>query len=174
MGYNFSSLRPRSSPTAAELALKAQEQRIYVRQFWIFLASVIAILALFHWTSVALCALRRPHVARRPTSEKEKYEPEVEKRPRMERRSWRNVPAAVSSAFRIVAFRWTVPIGFRAVSSVSELTFIIVYIVSLLLWLLLNSEYIQISEVASPDVIIFSTRSYHPLLGRPLCSLGLQ
>lgn len=147
MGYNHSFIRPRrASPSAADLLLKAQEQRIYVRQFWIFLASVIAVLAFCHWTSVAWSLIRRPSTTTRHTPEKEKYEPE--KQTRMGRRSWRHLPAAAASAFRIVAFRWTIPIGFRAVSSVSELVFIISYIVALLVWLLVNSKLLRLSTLA--------------------------
>lgn len=142
MGYHHSFIRPRdTSPSAADLLLKAQEQRVYVRQFWIFLASVIAVLAFFHWTSVAWSLLlRTSNYAHHCTSEKEKHGLEVEKQTRVGRRSWRNLPGAAASAFRIVAFRWTVPIGFKAVVSVSELVFISSYIVALLVWLLVNSK----------------------------------
>lgn len=175
MGYNHSFIRPRhTSPSAADLLLKAQEQRIYVRQFWIFLASVIAVLALFHWTSVLWSLVCRPTTTAHHTSEKEKYEPEVEKQNRVGRRSWRHLPAAIASAFRIIAFRWTIPLGFKAVSSVSELVFIISYIVALLVWLLVNSELLFSIYVGRLLTDFLSARSYDYVLGGSRSSSRLK
>lgn len=175
MGYNHSFIRPRhTSPSPADLLLKAQEQRIYVRQFWIFLASVIAVLAFFHWTSVLWSLICRPTTTAHHTSEKEKYEPEVEKQNRVGRRSWRHLPAATASAFRIIAFRWTIPIGFKAVSSVSELVFIISYIVALLIWLLVNSELLFSIYVGRLLINVLSARSYDYVLGGSRSSSRLQ
>ncbi|KII94680.1 hypothetical protein PLICRDRAFT_169410 [Plicaturopsis crispa FD-325 SS-3] len=133
--------RSGSPPTAAQRLEKADQQRKYVRELWLFLTAVIALLACVRFARLLLSRWVKP-TAHRQTSTTEKGGADVEsgQARRDGRVSLRRLPAATASAFRIVAFRWTVPIGLSSVASVSELTFIIGYIVAIFVWLFVDTE----------------------------------
>lgn len=130
--------------TAAQRTLKAEQQKLYVMQFWIFLASVIALVALVRAVTYALSRLFR--VDRRIleatlTHDTEKGDRNVASRQQLEPVALRRIPIALVQFFRIIAFRTTIPIGFSAVASISELTFICGYITAMFVWLLINSKW---------------------------------
>jgi len=56
------------------------------------------------------------------------------------RASWRRLPDAIASAFRILAFRIHIPIGPGSVATVSELTFIFGYITVIFVLLLIKTH----------------------------------
>ncbi|KIM25520.1 hypothetical protein M408DRAFT_315075 [Serendipita vermifera MAFF 305830] len=53
--------------------------------------------------------------------------------------SWRRLPLAIDSAFKIVAFRWTVPYGLNYVLSLSEVFFTVGYLTALMIWTFIYS-----------------------------------
>lgn len=132
---------PRSfKPTAADRALKAQQQAKYVKQLWIFMASVLALLTLIRFIRLGLSLLFKPKPSNQSSStpiEKLVEEPTVPGQ--TGKASWRKIPSATAAAFRIVAFRLNIPIGPRAYATVSELTFIFGYIIANFVWLFVDS-----------------------------------
>ncbi|EKM59392.1 uncharacterized protein PHACADRAFT_169942 [Phanerochaete carnosa HHB-10118-sp] len=132
-----SALAPRFTPTEADLALKAEEQREYVKDLWIFLASVVAFLTIVRALRLVLSLVIRPRSVASLLSEKSGAE--VIQAGRNGKVSLRRLPAAFASAFRIVAFRLSLPIGPGSVASVAELTFIFGYIAVMLVILLINT-----------------------------------
>ncbi|TFY82597.1 hypothetical protein EWM64_g1407 [Hericium alpestre] len=128
----------------ADRLLKAQQQRKYVKEFWLFLTAVIGILAFFRLIFFLSSFIFRPQPATPGDSAsatgKEKTTSETVEPGCSRRASWRRLPSAAASVFRIVAFRWTIPIGLKAVASVSELTFIIGYVVAIFIWLLIDTR----------------------------------
>ncbi|KAI0321845.1 FAD-binding domain-containing protein [Amylostereum chailletii] len=136
----------RRATSAADRALKAQQQRKYVRQLWLFLAAVVGFLAAIRLVT-ALSSARRPRSLppspsspSAPQDDKEKSSSHSLRPPLNRGVSWRHLPRASLTAFRIVAFRLTVSIGFGPIGSVSELTFIIGYIVAIFIWLLVDTR----------------------------------
>ncbi|KAI0068942.1 hypothetical protein BV25DRAFT_1817865 [Artomyces pyxidatus] len=132
----------RRTSSAADRLLKAEEQRKYVRELWIFLGSVIAALAFVRLCNIILSLTRthKPSPSSPKPMEVEKGSFEPTENGAQRRISWRRLPIALATAFRTVAFRWTIPIGPRSVMSISELTFIIGYIVATFLWLLADTR----------------------------------
>ncbi|GJE84448.1 ferric reductase family protein [Phanerochaete sordida] len=131
-------LAPRFSPTAADLALKAEEQRKYVKDLWIFLASVVAFLTAVRAVRLALSLAIRPRSTTPQPSEK--HDPEAAHARHNGRVSLRRLPMALASVFRVVAFRLNIPIGPGSVASVTELTFVLGYIATMLIILLINTN----------------------------------
>ncbi|KAI0082566.1 hypothetical protein K474DRAFT_1585791 [Panus rudis PR-1116 ss-1] len=125
-------------PSAADKALKARQQAEYVKELWIFIASVIALLALIRYSRLGLSLLLRRLGARDEPIISEK--PTAVQPGKNGRISWRRIPSAFSSAFRIVAFRLHVPVAPRATFTISELTFIYGYIIAIFVWLLINTQ----------------------------------
>lgn len=137
--FGFTALRPRFSPTKADLALKAEAQRKYVKDLWIFLACVVAFLTVIRVLRLVLSLVIHPRPAKSQPSEKDSFE--TVQAGRNGRLSLRKLPAAFASAFRVVAFRLSIPVGPGSVASVAELLFIFGYIAVMLIMLLINSEY---------------------------------
>lgn len=54
--------------------------------------------------------------------------------------SWRRLPLAIDTAFKVVAFRWTVPYGLNYVLSLSEVFFTVGYLAALMIWTFIYSE----------------------------------
>ena len=135
-----------SSPSEAELKLKAEQQAEYVKQLWLFLTAVIGLLTVINWSRLLLRTLRASRAQKRrgDNSLESVYVTETVPFPSGAtngRLSLRRIPQAISSTFRVLAFRTTVPIGPSSVMSVSELTFIIGYVAALLVWLWVNSTF---------------------------------
>lgn len=124
------------APSAADKALKNHYQRLFVKDLWIIIASVVAALTLVRGVSYILTSARIS-ARRKPSDLDEKAEPPSTNTGRF---SPRNIPSAIASAFRIVAFRITVPIGPASCASISELTFICSYIAVLLVFAFVDSE----------------------------------
>ena len=131
-------LSNRFSPTKADIALKAEQQAKSVKDLWIFLASVMALLTFIRVLRL-LVSLVLPHRYAKPV-QVEKKDLETVDPGSNGKVSWRRLPAAFSSAFRVVAFRLNIPIGPGSVASVAELLFILGYIVTMLICLLIDSK----------------------------------
>jgi hypothetical protein len=121
---------------------RKQIQLAHVKQLWIFLASVIAfftvlrVLRLILSFIVVSCPANRVELV---VSEKKDLESTSSTTMRRINSPILRLYAAVATGFRIVAFRWSLPIGPGSVASISELTFIFVYIAAMFLWLFLHS-----------------------------------
>lgn len=128
-----------SRTTTADRQFRDQTQTKFTKQIWYLIASVIALLAFIRVARYFYSFVTIPKPALEKESETKK--PDLERAsPRMGRISFRRLPVAVATAFRIVAFRWTIVIGSFAVSSVSELAFILGYMAAIFIWLLVDSK----------------------------------
>ena len=136
----------RYTPTAADKALKKVQQQTYVRELWTFLASIIAFLALvrlLRW-ALSLAFPPRPVVNSTDASsdlEKKGSIDEVSQETYSGRISWRRLPVALASTFRVVMFRLNIPIGPGSVATPVELLFIFGYITAMFVWLLIDSKF---------------------------------
>ena len=121
---------------------RKQIQLAHVKQLWIFLASVIALFTVLRVSRFILRFILVSRSANRVelvVSEKEDLESTASTNMRPINSPILRLCAAVATGFRIVAFRWSLPIGSGSVASISELTFIFIYIAAMFLWLFLDS-----------------------------------
>ena len=70
----------------------------------------------------------------------QKVSPEAVIPGRTGKASWRRIPAALTSGFRVIAFRVSVPLGVGS-ASIAELFFIWSYMATILAFTFVNSEY---------------------------------
>ena len=136
----------RFSPTEADLALKVEQQARYVKDLWILLSCVVAFLTLIRALRFILSFASSIGHSVKPNSQKQ-ADIETLRPGRSGRISLRRLPMAFVSAFRIVAFRFNIPVGPGSVASVAELVFILGYIASMLVLMLINSQYRIPSQV---------------------------
>ncbi|KAI0650622.1 ferric reductase NAD binding domain-containing protein [Trametes meyenii] len=134
MTWQMHSLRLRSrdfEPTAADKALKAMQQKKAIKELWLLIAGIVAFLLVIRVLRLAVTFLFRRRPAPPSAEKDEKNAPEVVFPGRAGKASWRRVPAAVASGFRVVAFRVPIPLGVGA-ASIAELFFILGYIATML------------------------------------------
>jgi hypothetical protein len=125
-----------ASPAAIASHLKREE---YLKQYWIFLGSVICFAILVHAITLLLSILRtRRRGSKSASSISEKD---------VERNTKSSPPSATSrivstmiTGLRIIFTRLTIPLGFNAVASGLEAAIIIGYLLATFLWLLLDSK----------------------------------
>ncbi|KAF4574850.1 Ferric/Cupric Reductase Transmembrane Component [Pleurotus pulmonarius] len=116
-----------ASSAAADRAVRDALEAKSVQELWSILASVIGLLACLRLARVLLSST--PTIGRAATGElTEKGDAEQQSNSPTGKSSLRRVPKALVAAFKIVAFRWSIPIGPQATMSVAELTFILGYI----------------------------------------------
>ena len=158
MPFSHSSALSRRASSAADRALKAQQQRKYVKELWFFLAAVIAILAVIRVLRFLFSLSFKPLRTERESQQEKRVSAETPWPGHHGRVFWRRFPGACATAFRTVAFRWTIPIGPSSVASVSELTFIIGYIVAIFIWLLVDSELSSMFTYVDIDIQLLVAR----------------
>lgn len=124
--------------------LKALLQAKYVKELWIFFGGVLALLACGRAVRVLVELLTKPELSGGSMQAKPDPENNGASHVGTGRISVRRLPAAISSVFKVVAFRWTIPIGPRAVASFSELVFILGYMTAILIWLLVDSMWLDL------------------------------
>jgi ferric-chelate reductase len=136
-----------SGPPPAVLE-RIRLNRLYVRHVWIFLGSTILFFALVNFSRRLVSALNRrsQRASLRSTNQgdSEKKDAEHAGSARANRTHRPSIPSrltgSVSTAFRIVAFRWSLWIGPFNLGSLGELTFILSYIAANLIWLFVGRE----------------------------------
>ncbi|RDX53967.1 hypothetical protein OH76DRAFT_1342942 [Lentinus brumalis] len=133
-------------PTAADKVLKATQQKKAIKELWLIISAILAFLLLVRLVRFILTSLfgrRLSHSpACTPTEKSEKNSLELVLPGRTGRASWRRIPAALASGFRIVAFRAQVPLGIGS-ASIIELVFICGYIATMLSLTLTNTKDLQ-------------------------------
>ncbi|KAH8106103.1 ferric reductase NAD binding domain-containing protein [Cristinia sonorae] len=133
------SLVHRATPTAADRKVKALQQVRYTQDLWITIGAVMALLTAIRLIRLALRFMYPPSPPPMPTFSEKLPQEEVQPG-HSGRISWRRLPYAVLSAFRIVAFRLQITIGPGISASVSELTFIFGYISVIFVLLFMNTH----------------------------------
>lgn len=114
--------------------MKAEEQAKYVKDMWITLASVVALLTFIRVVRFLVSLVPSSKVT---AADVEKQSLGVA--PPNGKIFWGRLPDAFFSAFRAVAFRLNIPIGPGSFATVAELLFILGYIAVMLILLLINS-----------------------------------
>ena len=144
---------PSAQPSGNDDRLaRKQIQFEHVKDLWIFLASLLAFLTVIR----VLRLLFRLFTLSRRVNYVEPLEPEkqdVESTTstiniRINAPIYR-VQSAIATTFRIVAFRWSIPIGPGSSASISELTFIFGYMAAMFLCLFLDSTFISLNLIFS-------------------------
>ncbi|RDB22637.1 putative ferric reductase transmembrane component [Hypsizygus marmoreus] len=126
--------------TASDRLYRSQRQAEFVKEIWYFIACSIVLLACIR--AVRFIYSRLGNNAPRPLHD-EKKDTEAHERLGNSTISVRRLPLALATAFRIIAFRWTIVIGPYNVASISEVTFIIGYMAAIFVWLLVDTRDLQ-------------------------------
>ncbi|KAH9850710.1 ferric reductase NAD binding domain-containing protein [Lenzites betulinus] len=145
MSWSSNSLRfrPRDfEPTKADRTLKAIQQEKAIKELWLLITAIVALLFVVRILRFAWTVLFRRRAAQPSGGQSEKTSQETVIPGRAGKASWRRIPAAIVAGFRVVAFRIKVPLGVGA-ASLAELFFICGYIAVMLSLTLTNSSNLQ-------------------------------
>jgi hypothetical protein len=117
----------------------------YPKQVWYFVASGIALLILANVinllrTRARVNSLRKSQANHASSGDVERN---VTATPKVS--SWKRTINSIDAAFKIIAFRWTVPYGPNYVLSFTELFFTLGYLLALLIWAFVHCEYTRLS-----------------------------
>ncbi|KAH9855455.1 iron reductase [Lenzites betulinus] len=136
MNASLSAAAPHSGPPMdPNRAIRAGHNTEYPREVWWFIASFIALVALFQFLSWATSKLS----SGRPAAAKGAKDAEAGVTPPARRFSWRNIPLTLVNAYRVVAFRWTLQIGQSYTLNLAEVFITVGYIVALFTWEFVNT-----------------------------------
>ncbi|KAF8512481.1 ferric reductase NAD binding domain-containing protein [Gautieria morchelliformis] len=131
--------KPVDPNTAIRVALSSE----YPKEVWYLVASVIFVASLFHILSFLWNYTRKAsligHISSRQAGSDLSIEGARSPRPSTSV-SLRRLPQAISSAFRITAFRWTVKLGGNLTANLVEITVIGGYLIALLVWEFVNTR----------------------------------
>jgi ferric-chelate reductase len=135
-----------ATPTLRDRQLKVKQIEKYVRLQWIVFGSLMGFFTILNVTRSLLTYYR---VRRKSTvtavattasgGDAEKASATPPPAGSSNKMALRRLPAAVSSGFRIVAFRWTVWYGPGSVLNLSELALIWIYVGLNLMWTFIDS-----------------------------------
>jgi ferric-chelate reductase len=132
-----------TNATAIAAALDKARRRAHAIQYpknaWIVVGSIIALVAVCHWVGL----LWTYTFARRS-----QYTSTTAQSSNNTRRSrgsnaiqWSRLPIALTNVFRVVAFRWTIPIGNDHTLNAMEIFLLCAYIAIVYTWAFVNCEY---------------------------------
>ncbi|KAF8914049.1 ferric reductase NAD binding domain-containing protein [Gymnopilus junonius] len=141
MPFNDSSHIFAAIPSSSQRSLRNRLQIAHVRQLWIFLGSVLAFFTAVNFLRYLWSKLF-PISKGHDFFTKEKIDEETSNTP-LKQSTCRRSLSALTTGFRIVFFRWSVPIGPSVFASVTELSFTFIYIAAMLIWLLVDTQDLQ-------------------------------
>lgn len=127
--------------TPADRVYRNQRQAEYAKQVWYFIACIIALLSCIRAIRFLLSRLTPPTPG---LTHKEKKDLEALQPANDHAISIRRLPLALVTAFRIIAFRWTITISSYNLASVAEVTFIFGYMAAIFIWLLVDSKFVTL------------------------------
>lgn len=144
--FNASSLAARAeahgaaSPYAAlDRIIRARRTKQYPQQLWWLIASFIGLIAIVQFLSWTISKFS----SRTPLQKKPGDAEVGESTPAPARHSsWRRLPTALINLYRVVAFRWSLNIGSSYTLTFAELFVTAAYIVALLTWEFVNSQFV--------------------------------
>lgn len=139
--------RARTS-TPAERIVRDGQKKEYVQQLWFTITGIIALLALVRLIRF-IFSLASPPASPSGSSANEKDDPELPQPSQAKSSTLTRLSSAVASAFRIVAFRWSIPFSRNSVVSITETTFIVGYVVAVLVWTLVDCTWLLCSSISS-------------------------
>jgi hypothetical protein len=130
-------------------AYQVHQRADYPKEVWIFVASGIGFLILCNLIYLIRKRTRRNALMRVDNLEVTKADVEgsngIAATPANPNKpaSWRRLPLAVDAAFKIAAFRWTIPFGRTYVLNFSEIFFTVGYLAACLIWSFVHCTYIR-------------------------------
>ncbi|KDQ18799.1 hypothetical protein BOTBODRAFT_126641 [Botryobasidium botryosum FD-172 SS1] len=119
--------------TPAQKAHRLWQKNQYPKELWWMIAAVIGTLSIIHLFCLVRAWVRTRQLARQDVRARTAADELVIPAQRG-RVSVRRLPPSILSAFRIAAFRWSPPLSTLHRMCLSEMVFIIVYIIALLTW----------------------------------------
>lgn len=137
---------------------QVHQREDYPKQVWMFVASGIGFLILSNVIYLIRSHSRRDALMRNASSEGTKVEAEgsngVAATPASPSKpaSWRRLPLAMEAAFKIAAFRWTIPFGRTYVLNFAEIFFTAGYLAACLIWSFVHCTYIPSSRQPSSNL----------------------
>ena len=144
---------PSTQPSGNDDRLaRKQIQFEHVKDLWIFLASLLAFLTVIRVLRLLFRLFtlsRRVNYVEPLEPEKQDVESTISTINIRINAPIHRLQSAIATTFRIVAFRWSIPIGPGSFASISELTFIFGYMAAMFLWLFLDSAFISLNMISS-------------------------
>ncbi|KAF9483940.1 hypothetical protein BDN70DRAFT_903886 [Pholiota conissans] len=128
----------RASPSPADRAVRNAVQLAHVKQLWYFLGAVLVFFTFVRLIRWAWSKLSLPYQQQVQVNENGDKEKNID--PQLTSSLLRRTSLSFSTAFRIAFFRWSIPIGPGASASITELTFILIYIAANFVWLLVDTR----------------------------------
>ncbi|KAF8897417.1 hypothetical protein BD779DRAFT_1608032 [Infundibulicybe gibba] len=113
--------------SAADRRVRDEKNANYVKGFWLLLATIIAVLMFIR---ILRYILRPRQYSSEPQQARQCF-------------ALHRLLMAIVTGFNAVAFRWTITIGPKSTASVSELVFIIGYMVTAFIFLLIDTRDLQ-------------------------------
>ncbi|PPQ99070.1 hypothetical protein CVT24_003630 [Panaeolus cyanescens] len=139
MSADYINVEIRARPsTPADRVIRNQKQREHVKQLWIFLACVLFTLTVIRFLRYVVSRLTRNHEERPPSTDRD--DKESNKQEPLATSAFYRLRMALASGFRILFFRKSIPIGPGSIASLSELSFILIYIAAMFIWLLVDTR----------------------------------
>lgn len=141
--YHSQFSRASSAFTLADRLERAKKDTKAVRDIWLFLSAVIVFFTAVNVSRKLYSRFAPTRLASgssRSATDVEKTDTTSSPKLVAPRSRASRVFSSTATAFRIVAFRWAIPIGPRAIATVSELVFIIGYLAANFTWLFLDTR----------------------------------
>jgi ferric-chelate reductase len=143
-----------ANTTALDKARRIANAFQYPKNAWIVVGSIIASVAICHWIGL-LWTYTSTHrhipssTARSPKS-RHRESSAIK---------WSRLPIALTNVFRVVAFRWTIPIGNDHALNATEIFLVCAYVAIVYIWAFINCEYDALLIVFLPSSLLKS--HYH-------------
>jgi ferric-chelate reductase len=130
-----------AKPVDPNKALRIARAAAYPKEIWYLVAAVIFIISCWQFASILLSRHRTPR-AIKPNSESTRNDSSSEGvgTPKSRTVSIRRLPLAISSVFRIFAFRSTISLGGSSTVNLAEIAVVLGYLLAILTWEFINSE----------------------------------
>ncbi|KAF8575567.1 hypothetical protein K439DRAFT_1398065 [Ramaria rubella] len=126
-------------PVDPNRAIRIQRATEYPKQIWLLFASFIGLLTLFHIGALLLSwRHKRNAQSYRALPNEENFGNEYARSSSNTKASFRRIPSALATAFRIVAYRMPFPSGGGHTLNVAEITISVGYIIALFTWEFIN------------------------------------
>ena len=117
----------------------------YPKQVWYFVSSAIGALVLCNLIYILRVRYRKNLLMKNVRAQMAVHDSEKSVGTNHTAASWRRLPLAIDTAFKIVAFRWTVPYGLNYVLPFSEVFLTVGYLAALMIWNFIYCKSFQLS-----------------------------
>ncbi|KAF9219039.1 hypothetical protein BS17DRAFT_469519 [Gyrodon lividus] len=116
--------------------IRMTRNKLYPMQAWYCIALFLFIIGVFQWSSFLHSKFARRRAIRSGDAE-------LASGPRPRRFSFGRIPVALTNAYRVIAFRWTLEIGNSYTLNMAEVFVTIAYIIFLYVWAFINTTNLE-------------------------------